>query len=107
MARQPRRRSNRNLKSSGWELARFTGRTLDKTATTLFHWLTTDDSGMTRMYTLMPQMELLDSVKMSSRVSLLRWPELFYESVSANKPPQYRAQSSISFMRLSNKSPLR
>ena len=63
MARQPRRRSIRNLKSSGWELARFTGRTLDKTATGLFRWLTTDHSGMTRMLTLMPQMGILDSVK--------------------------------------------
>jgi len=63
MARQPRRRSIRNLKSSGWEAARFTGRTLDKTATGLFRWLTTDHSGMTRMLTLMPQMGILDSVK--------------------------------------------
>lgn len=63
MARQPRRRSNRNLKSSGWELARFTGRTLDKTATTLFRWLITDHAGMTRMLTLMPQMGLLYNVK--------------------------------------------
>ena len=63
MARQLRRRSNRNLKSSGWEFARFTGRTLDKTATGLFRWLTTDHSGMSRMLTLMPQMGLLDSVK--------------------------------------------
>jgi len=52
MARQPRRRSNRNLKSSGWELARFTGRTLDKTATGLFRWLTTDHSGMSSYCTL-------------------------------------------------------
>lgn len=63
MARQPRQRSICNLKSTGWELARFTGRTLDKTATGLFRWLTTDHSGMTRMLTLMPEMGLLDSVK--------------------------------------------
>jgi|CXWL01.1.fsa_nt_gi hypothetical protein len=63
MARQPRRRSICNLKSSGWELAKFTGRTLDSTTTGLFRWLATDHSGMTRMLTLMPQMGLLDSVK--------------------------------------------
>ncbi|MDZ4107359.1 MAG: hypothetical protein U1D41_14610 [Nitrosomonas sp.] len=63
MVRQPRRRSIRNLKSSGWQAGRFTGRTLDKTTTGLFRWLTTDHSGMARMLTLMPQMGLLDSVK--------------------------------------------
>lgn len=63
MARQPRRRSIRNLKSTGCQAARITGRTLDKTATGLFRWLATDHSGMTRMLSLMPQMGLLDSVK--------------------------------------------
>jgi len=63
MARQPRRRSIRNLKSSGWQAARITGRTLNKTVTGLFRWLATDHSGITRMLTLMPQMGLLDSVK--------------------------------------------
>ena len=63
MARQSKRRSIRHLKSMGWQAARITGRTLDKTAAGLFRWLTSDHSGMTRMLTLMPQMGLLDSVK--------------------------------------------
>ena len=45
MARQPKRRSIRNLKSTGWQAARITGNTLGKIATGLFHWLTTDRSG--------------------------------------------------------------
>ena len=63
MARQLRRRSNRNLKSTGWQAARISGKTLNKTAAGLFRWLTTDHSGMSRMLTLMPEMGLLDSVK--------------------------------------------
>ncbi len=63
MARQPRHRSIRNLRSSGWKAARIAENTLNRTATGLFHWLTTDHSDMTRMLTLMPQMGLLDSVK--------------------------------------------
>lgn len=63
MARQPRRRSIRHLKSLGWQAARITGKTLNKTATGLFRWLIIDHSGMTRMLTLMPEMGLLDSVK--------------------------------------------
>ena len=63
MVRHTRRRSIRNLKSTGWQAARITGKTLNKTATGLFRWLTTDHSGMTRMLTLMPELGLLDSVK--------------------------------------------
>ena len=63
MPRQPKYQSMRNLKSSGWKAAKFTARTLDKTTSGLFHWLTTDHSGMTRMLTLMPEMGFWDSVK--------------------------------------------
>ena len=84
MARQPRRRSIRNLRSSGWKAAKFTGRTLDKTATTLFRWLTTDHSGVTRMLILMPQMGLLDSVKYVLMCFLITIVGDFHESVSAN-----------------------
>ncbi len=63
MARQHKQQSMRNLKSSGWKAAQFTGRTLDKTISGLFRWLTTDHSGISRMLTLMPDMGFWDSVK--------------------------------------------
>lgn len=63
MARQHKQHSLRNLKSSGWKAAQFTGRTLDKTISRLFRWLTTDHSGITRMLVLMPEMGFWDSVK--------------------------------------------
>ena len=63
MARQSKQHSLRNLKSSGWKAAQFIARTLDKTASGLFHWLTTDHSGISRMLTLMPDMGFWDSVK--------------------------------------------
>ena len=63
MARKSKQHSLRNLKSSGWKAAQFTARTLDKTASGLFRWLTTDHSGMTRMLTLMPEMGFWNSVK--------------------------------------------
>ncbi|MBS1633070.1 MAG: hypothetical protein JST10_10915 [Bacteroidetes bacterium] len=53
----------RNLKSSGWKAAQFAGRTLDKTISRLFRWLTTDHAGITRMLALMPDMGFWDSVK--------------------------------------------
>ena len=63
MARQSKQHSLRNLKSTGWKAAKFTGRTLDKTVSELFRWLTTDHSGITRMLTLMPDMGFWDIVK--------------------------------------------
>jgi len=56
MARQLKQQSLGNLKSSGWKAAQFTGKTLDKTVSGLFHWLITDHSGISRMLTLMPEM---------------------------------------------------
>lgn len=63
MARQPKRQSMCNLKSSRWKAAQFTARTLDKTISGLFRWLITDHSGVTRMLALMPDMGFWDSVK--------------------------------------------
>lgn len=63
MARQPRHRYIRNLRSSGWEAAKFTRKTLNKTAAGLFRLLSTDHSGMSEMFTLMPKMGFLDSIK--------------------------------------------
>ena len=63
MARHHKQHSLRNLKSSGWKAAKFAGRTLDKTISGLFRWLTTDHAGITRMLTLMPEMGFWDSVK--------------------------------------------
>lgn len=63
MARQSKQQSMRNLKSSGWKAAKFAGRTLDKTISGLFRWLTTDHSGISRMLVLMPEMGFWDSVK--------------------------------------------
>lgn len=63
MARQHKQQSMRNLKSSGWKAAQFTARTLDKTISGLFHWLTTDHAGITRMLALMPEMGFWDSLK--------------------------------------------
>ena len=63
MARQSKQQSVLNLKSSGWKAAQFTGRTLDKTISGLFRWLTTDHSGITRMLALMPEMGFWNSVK--------------------------------------------
>ena len=63
MARQSKQHSLRNLKSSGWKAAKFAGRTLDKTISELFRWLTTDHSSISKMLTLMPEMGFWDSVK--------------------------------------------
>ena len=63
MARQSKQHSLRNLKSSWWKASQFTARTLDKTASGLFRWLTTDHSGMARMLALMPEMGFWNSVK--------------------------------------------
>ena len=63
MARQSKQQSVLNLKSSGWKAAQFTGRTLDKTISGLFRWLTTDHSGITRTLALMPEMGFWNSVK--------------------------------------------
>lgn len=63
MARQPKQRAVHNLRSAGWQVARLTGRTLDKTVTGLFRWLTTDHSGLTRMLTLWSRMGFLDTIK--------------------------------------------
>ena len=63
MARQSKQQSMRNLKSSGWKAAQFTARTLDKTISGLFRWLTTDHSGITRMLALMPEMRFWNSLK--------------------------------------------
>ncbi|MDE2389258.1 MAG: hypothetical protein KGN35_09310 [Betaproteobacteria bacterium] len=63
MARKFKQQSLCNLKSSGWKAAKFTARTLDKTASGLFRWLITDHSGISRMLMLMPEMGFWDSVK--------------------------------------------
>ena len=63
MARKFKQQSLRNLKLSGWKAAKFTARTLDKTASELLRWLTTDHAGITKMLTLMPEMGFWDSVK--------------------------------------------
>ena len=63
MARKFKQQSLRNLKLSGWKAAQFTARTLDKTVSELFHWLTTDHSGISRMLMLMPGIGFWDSVK--------------------------------------------
>jgi hypothetical protein len=63
MAKQRKQHSLHNLKSSGWKAAKFTGRTLDKTVSGLFHWLITDHSGISRMLMLMPGIGFWDIVK--------------------------------------------
>ena len=63
MARQSKQHSMVNLKSSGWKAAKFAGRTLDKTISGLFRWLTTDHAGITKMLALMPEMGFWSSVK--------------------------------------------
>ena len=63
MARQSKQHSLRNLKSSVWKAAQFIARTLDKTASGLLRWLTTDHSGISKMLVLMPDMGFWDSVK--------------------------------------------
>ena len=53
----------RNLKSAGWQAAKFTGRTTDKAAVGLFRWAATDHSGMGRALNNMPSMGFLDTLK--------------------------------------------
>lgn len=65
MARKYGRRSNqgmRNLRSAGWEVAKFTGRTTEKAAVGLARWATTDHSGMGRAFENMPSMGFIETI---------------------------------------------
>lgn len=65
MARKYGKRSNqgmRNLRSAGWDAAKFTGRTTEKAAVGLARWATTDHSGMGKALSKMPSMGFLDSI---------------------------------------------
>lgn len=73
MAKQYGKRSGqgmRNLRSAGWQAAKFTGRTADKAAGAaekaavgLFRWATTDHYGMSRALANMPSMGFLDTAR--------------------------------------------
>lgn len=69
MARQyQKRRSNRgqNLQSAGWDVLQFAGRTVEKAATGLAHWATTDHFGFGQMFQNMPTKGFLDSIRHTS-----------------------------------------
>lgn len=75
MARQYRkRRSNRgqNLQSAGWGALQFAGRTVEKTATGLAHWATTDHFGFGQMLQNIPTMGFLDSIRFASILFLIQ-----------------------------------
>lgn len=55
-------RATRNLRSAGWDAAKFTARTADKAAVGLFRWATTDHSGMRKAFDNMPSMGFIDTV---------------------------------------------
>lgn len=60
----------RNLRSAGWQAAKFTGKTADKAtgaaekaAVGLFRWVTTDHSGMGKALDNMPSMGFFNTAK--------------------------------------------
>lgn len=63
MARKPSNQGMRNLRSAGWQAAKFTGRTADKAAVGLFRWVTTDHSGLRSALENMPSMGFLYTAK--------------------------------------------
>jgi hypothetical protein len=52
----------RTLGSTGWEVAKFTGRAADKAAGGVFRWMTTDHSGIEEALNRMHKMGFLDTV---------------------------------------------
>ncbi|CAG0999310.1 hypothetical protein MTYP_02760 [Methylophilaceae bacterium] len=66
MARQDGKRSSqgmRNLRSAGWDAAKFTGRTTEKAAVGLARWATTDHSGMGKAFENMPSMGFIETIQ--------------------------------------------
>ena len=58
-----RSRKVRNLRSVGWEGAKFAARAAEKSAEGLFRWATTDHSGMNRALIKMPSMGFIGTIK--------------------------------------------
>lgn len=56
-------RGMQNLRSAGWDTARFTARAADKVVTGLARWVTTDHSGMTKALAQMPEMGFIDTLR--------------------------------------------
>lgn len=55
MGRQYKKRAVRNPNSAPWKATKLAARTLDKAASGLFRWATTDHSGIGRALKLMPR----------------------------------------------------
>lgn len=65
MARKYGKRSSqgmRNLRSAGWDAAKFTGRTTEKAAVGLARWATTDHSGTGKAFENMPSMGFIETI---------------------------------------------
>lgn len=58
-----RRKAIRNLRSAGWEGAKFTAKVAEKSAEGLFRWATTDHSGISKAMMNMPELGIIDSIK--------------------------------------------
>jgi hypothetical protein len=58
-----RRKAIRNLRSAGWEGAKFTARVAEKSAEGLFRWATTDHTGMSKALINMPDMGFVETIK--------------------------------------------
>lgn len=56
-------RGVQNLGSAGMTGLNFAGKVVDKSATGLFHWATTDHSGTAQRLRAMPKMGFMDSVR--------------------------------------------
>jgi len=62
-SRKRHQRAMRNLRSAGWEAAKFTGDTTSKAIVGLSRWVVTDHTGMGRALDNMPKMGFVDSAK--------------------------------------------
>ncbi|TCV86646.1 hypothetical protein [Sulfurirhabdus autotrophica] len=60
-----------NLRSAGWQAAKLTGRATDKTATSLFRWVTTDHSGIGKALQNMPSMGFFNTLRYILMKSLI------------------------------------
>lgn len=58
-----RRKAIRNLRSAGWEGAKFTAKVAEKSAEGLFRWVTTDHTGMSKALINMPELGFIETIK--------------------------------------------
>ena len=55
--------TRKRFSQHGWKLAQATGRATEKAAVSLFHWATTDHTGLSKALCSMPAMGIGDTLK--------------------------------------------